>query len=89
MHARPTATLERGWTSTLDIDQERPTPVAIERSEPLPPMLVERVLVRPALDHLPRREGDIVLAASMPILMLEVATRVAARAILRQVPRGR
>jgi hypothetical protein len=83
VRAGPVATLHRGWSPTLD--QERPTTVAIEQPEPLPPMLVERVLVRPALDHLPRREGDLVLATSMPILMIEVATRVVARSILRRI----
>jgi hypothetical protein len=57
---------------------QTPVPSTSRRREPMPLTVVERTLVRRALD-LPGLASDIALAGALPMLAIEIAIRTAAR----------
>lgn len=63
------------------LPQEQPTRMTSTSRDPLPTMYVERVVLQPAMAHLPPRGVDVVLIAVMPVLLFELATRATIRSV--------
>ena len=63
------------------LHQERPAHRTSTSKGPLPAMYVDRVVLQPAVAHLPPRGVDAVLIAVMPVLLFEVATRATIRSV--------